>query len=405
FFGALAHLLKGSLGAGVLAMPMAVKNGGLAFGLVGTIFVGLICTHTVQMLVQSSYTLCKRENIPSLGFAETAEIAFKSGPPMFHKFSSFSRLDPWDCEQCIRYTLKPTAYASWLFSLDHWLIDYYSSGEIYIDKRVIIAILLVFVTPLALVRNLKFLVPFSAVADVFIVVSFIITLYYIFAEPLSTEGKVLIAEASTIPIFLSTAIFAMEGIGIVLPLENSMEKPEKFLGCPGVLNIAMGIVVALYAIIGFFGYLKYGDKTEGSVTLNLPVDEIPAQIVKILYAISILFSYGLQFFVPTAIVWPNLKEKIDKKYHNMGEHIYRILLCCLIVGVAAAVPELGPIISLIGAVCFSTLGLFIPSVIDTITRWDRDLGTLNWRLWKNLFCTGFSNFTAVSELISIISSL
>lgn len=59
-----------------------------------------------------------------------------------------------------------------------------------------------------------------------------------------------------------------------MPVENSMKKPEHFLGCPGVLNISMTVVVALYAIIGFLGYLKYGDDTLGSVTLNLPVDEV-----------------------------------------------------------------------------------------------------------------------------------
>lgn len=59
-----------------------------------------------------------------------------------------------------------------------------------------------------------------------------------------------------------------------MPVENSMKNPQHFLGCPGVLNCAMSVVVILYAVIGFFGYLKYGDATEGSVTLNLPVDEV-----------------------------------------------------------------------------------------------------------------------------------
>lgn len=55
-----------------------------------------------------------------------------------------------------------------------------------------------------------------------------------------------------------------------MPVENSMRKPEQFLGCPGVLNTAMGTVVCLYAIIGFLGYVRYGDNVEASITLNLP---------------------------------------------------------------------------------------------------------------------------------------
>lgn len=72
----------------------------------------------------------------------------------------------------------------------------------------------------------------------------------------------------------STVIFAMEGIGVVMPLENSMKKPQHFLGCPGVLNTAMIMVMVLYAIIGFFGYIRYGDSIKASITLNLPQEEM-----------------------------------------------------------------------------------------------------------------------------------
>lgn len=72
----------------------------------------------------------------------------------------------------------------------------------------------------------------------------------------------------------STAIFAMEGINVVMPIENEMSNPNHFLGCPGVLNITMGFVATLYAIVGLFGYLKYGEDVLGSITLNLPEDEV-----------------------------------------------------------------------------------------------------------------------------------
>lgn len=62
----------------------------------------------------------------------------------------------------------------------------------------------------------------------------------------------------------------MEGIGVVMPVENEMAKPQKFLGCPGVLNVAMTIVVIIYGVVGFFGYMKFGDSVKTSVTLNLP---------------------------------------------------------------------------------------------------------------------------------------
>jgi proton-coupled amino acid transporter len=59
-----------------------------------------------------------------------------------------------------------------------------------------------------------------------------------------------------------------------MPLENSMKNPDHFIGKLGILNIAMSIVVVLYGVIGFLGYIRFGDVVEGSVTLNLPNREM-----------------------------------------------------------------------------------------------------------------------------------
>jgi len=59
-----------------------------------------------------------------------------------------------------------------------------------------------------------------------------------------------------------------------MPLENNMKTPQHFIGCPSVLNIGMAIVVLLYSTVGMFGFLKYGEDTEGSITLNLPKDQL-----------------------------------------------------------------------------------------------------------------------------------
>ena len=49
-----------------------------------------------------------------------------------------------------------------------------------------------------------------------------------------------------------------------------MKTPEAMKGWNGVLNTAMTIVACLYIAVGFYGYLQYGEKVEGSITLNLP---------------------------------------------------------------------------------------------------------------------------------------
>lgn len=65
----------------------------------------------------------------------------------------------------------------------------------------------------------------------------------------------------------------MEGIGVVMPVENDMKRPEHFLGFPSVLTVAMAVIVFLYSTLGLFGYFKYGEVLRGTITLNLPTDE------------------------------------------------------------------------------------------------------------------------------------
>lgn len=55
--GSLAHLLKSSLGTGILAMPMAFKNSGLLIGALGTIIITFILTHCVTIFVSTNEIL------------------------------------------------------------------------------------------------------------------------------------------------------------------------------------------------------------------------------------------------------------------------------------------------------------------------------------------------------------
>lgn len=83
----------------------------------------------------------------------------------------------------------------------------------------------------------------------------------------------MIAPLERFPLYFGTVLFALEAVGVVIALENNMERPKAFGGAFGVLNIGMTIVTVLYGFVGFFGYLKYGDKSKDSITLALPEEE------------------------------------------------------------------------------------------------------------------------------------
>ncbi|XP_011312100.1 proton-coupled amino acid transporter 2 isoform X2 [Fopius arisanus] len=403
----LIHLLKGSLGSGILAMPLAFKNAGLFFGLFATFFIGAVCTYCVHILVKCAHALCRRTQTPSLGFADVAEAAFLVGPEPVQKYArlakatinSFLVIDLLGC--CCVYVVFVAKNLS-------EVINYHTENQL--DVRVYMAMLLPPLLLLCLVRNLKYLAPFSMLANALIATGMGITFYYIFRDTEQFKYKEIhnIASFSQLPLFFGTAIFALEGIGVVMPLENNMKTPTHFIGCPGVLNIGMFCVVTLYSTVGFFGYLRYGELTQASITLDLPNNEILGQSVKLMIAVAIFFTYGLQFYVPMEIIWKNLKCHFGARKLYV-EYIVRIVIVILTVGIAIAVPNLGPFISLVGAVCLSTLGLMFPSIIELVTVWEQEngLGRYNWRLWKNIliilfgvlgFVTG--TYTSILEIVN-----
>lgn len=49
------HLLRGNIGSGLFAMGDAFKNGGLIFGSILTLLLGIVCVHTQHILVSDIY--------------------------------------------------------------------------------------------------------------------------------------------------------------------------------------------------------------------------------------------------------------------------------------------------------------------------------------------------------------
>lgn len=96
-------------------------------------------------------------------------------------------------------------------------------------------------------------------------------LYYIFDKLPSPTERDAFGALGNFPLFFGTTLFALEAVGVVIALENNMKTPKSF---GGVLNIGMVVIVFLYAGMGFFGYIKYGEQPLGSITLYLPEAEM-----------------------------------------------------------------------------------------------------------------------------------
>ncbi|XP_045518572.1 proton-coupled amino acid transporter-like protein pathetic isoform X1 [Pieris brassicae] len=378
--GSFFHLLKSSLGSGLLAMPAAFKNTGIIPGCFGTVLVGIIATHCVHILVQTSREICQECRVGSLSYTDTCAKVFERGPRRLRRYSVAVR-NFADCSMAGVCLGGTSVYVIFIASSLKDMLDHLTSLQYSVESYC--AMLLLPLVLLTQVRYLKFLVPFSLLANVCLLITFAITCFYTFGDLPDTSKVKLAAGMEGWPLFISTAIFAMEGINVVMPVENEMKKPQDFLGCPGVLNMTMALVVILYGVMGIFGYMKYGEEVLGSITLNLPQDENLALTAKVLVAIAVFFTYGLQMYAPMDILWLRIGSRVGQKYHNLGQIILRTVSVTLTVILAIAVPDLELLIGLVGAIFFSTLGIFIPAVIEIVHKWERGLGKWNYIVGKN----------------------
>ncbi|KAG7313227.1 hypothetical protein JYU34_000326 [Plutella xylostella] len=362
----LLHLLKGSLGTGILAMPHAFSKSGYVVGTIGTIVIGVLCTYCIHILLDSCYALCKRRKVPSLTYTSAAEAALSEGPDWCKAMAPYAAhvvnafLLIYQIGTCCVYVVFVAE------NLQSVLKHFGVEVTVF---QVMLGVLL----PLILinwVRDLKYLAPFSAIANAVTIVGFGIILYYIFREMPTVEGKVPAGKITEFPLFFGTVLFALEAIGVILPLENEMKTPKSFVGKFGVLNRAMVTIIVLYVGMGLFGYLQYGDQAAGSITLNLPSETL-GSVVQCLLAFAIFITHGLACYVAIDILWNEYIgiRLLSSKHRIIWEYSLRTVIVLVTFGLAAAVPELDLFISLFGALCLSALGLAFPAFIQSCTYW------------------------------------
>jgi len=384
------HLLKGNLGTGILAMPDAIKNSGLVVGNVGLVLMAYVCIHCMHLLVENSQVLCRRTNSPYLAYADVAEKCFAtSSSERLRKFSLKARRIV-DVFLCITQLGFCCVYFVFIAQNIQQVFDHYFGK---LDYHVYMAVILVPQLLLCGIRNLRYLAPFSMLANLLQFIALGCIFYYLVQDLPYTWERKAFSSWQQLPLYFGTAIYTFEGIGVILPLENQMKTPKDMKGWNGVLNTGMVIVSCLLIAVGFFGYLKFGDAVAGSITLNLPVDELLAQLVKVMMSLSVFFTYALQFYVPITVMGPYLHSRVSPENYLKSEYLLRLVLVLFTFGLAAAIPRLDLFISLVGAVSSSTLALLAPTVIDSVTNWD-DIS--RFRLIKNVsvFIFGFLGFIA-----------
>uniref|UniRef100_A0AAR2LNB3 Amino acid transporter transmembrane domain-containing protein n=1 Tax=Pygocentrus nattereri TaxID=42514 RepID=A0AAR2LNB3_PYGNA len=368
----LIHLLKGNIGTGLLGLPLAVKNAGLVMGPLSLFVMGIIAVHCMNILVKCAHHLSDKLGKPFLTYGEAVEYGMENvswlrnyshwGRRVVNLFLIITQLG--FC--CVYFVFLSDNVKQVVEAANGTTMNCNTNQTAVIvpsyDSRLYMLFILPFIILLVFTRNLKFLAPFSFVANLVMSASLILIYYFCLTHIPNPVDLPKVGRAVDYPLFFGTAIFAFEGIA-----------PHQCFFV--TIYFCCLCVCRMY------------------------------QIVKLLYSFGIYITYALQFYVPAEILIPLAVERVDPRWELLVDLSIRVGLVIFTCVLAILIPELDLVISLVGSVSSSALALILPPLLQVITFHSEGLS--GWIVLKNIIISFFGlvgfvagTYISIVEIIS-----
>lgn len=343
---AVLMLLKSFIGTGVLFLGKAFANGGLLFSGITIAVVALVSLYSFLLLVEAKF-------IVSGSFGDIGGTLY----------------GPW-----MRYVILSSIACSQLGFVAAYTIFVAENLKAFVaivtqctanfSVLFFILIQLVIFLPLALVRNLAKLSTAALIADAFILAGLI----YIFGSEISIIGQRGTAEVQLFnprdfPLFIGTAVFSFEGVGLVIPITDAMREPHKF---PRALTGVMIGTLFLFGGAGALAYLTFGKEVNTVILVNLDLTDKFTQAVQLLYSVAILLSIPLQFFPAVRILENGLFVRSGKRDPRVKwlKNLFRFALVMFCTGLSwFGAADLDKFVALIGSFACVPLCFVYPPML------------------------------------------
>ena len=278
---AIIHLVKGNLGPGCLNLPHAFALVGWALGSGLFVLVALQGIYSMRLLLYCKTLLTQRnDNLNINTFMDVARAALGSAGGRIVEIFLFV-LQGGVC--CVFLSLISTNLTAAVPNLSA------NASVLIVTLGLMVMVLL---------RSLKDLFWLCATANLFMVVAILTAtiaglMNYVEEQP--TNIVVANATPSSIITFTADMFFAFEGIGLVLPVENSFGVQQRSF--VPILIGSMSLVATLFVLVGVSASIGFPDIRSGSVTAYLERDfpeVIWYSIVNYLVIIAVAFTFPLQ---------------------------------------------------------------------------------------------------------------
>eukprot|EP01094_Clydonella_sp_ATCC50884_P009510 TRINITY_DN19043_c0_g1_i1.p1 TRINITY_DN19043_c0_g1~~TRINITY_DN19043_c0_g1_i1.p1 ORF type:complete len:438 (-),score=67.65 TRINITY_DN19043_c0_g1_i1:200-1444(-) len=353
------NVVNSFFGSGVLGLPYAFKMSGTVGGAVVLLSIAIAARYCMTLLLMCRNVLVGEHPESPASYGDVGRHALgPMGALVVNASLVFTQIG-----FCTVY----------MIFISENLVEVLNHGS----EVQFIVLATIALTMLSWLRSLKWLAPFSLLAELCTVLGLCIVNYYATLLLFDSERPpVAHFRPSTFALCIGIASATFEGIALVIPIQQSMATPNDY---PKVLNIAFVCVTFFFLVSGLISYMGFGDDIHSMVTENLPPESIVSSSVKLTLCVALFFTYPIQLFVvidileralfpvsesrtaPSELSWSAYASGVELK-----RNILRAALVCMTATIAALVPHFGEVIGLVGSLGSSLLAYILPPLFYVV---------------------------------------
>jgi len=255
-------------------------------------------------------------------------------------------------------------------------------------------------TLLCLVRKIEKFAATHIFADAMILITLIVVISFATVNLRQTGSRLDTVYAFN-PVTWSSsigfAVYAYEGIGMILPVQDITAKPEQYTY---VVISVISVTCAIYIFFGLFCNISWGDQlTTPLITDQLTSGDIApvwvGQLIQILYTLNLLFSFPL-------VLYPTIMINENYLFDNWGKtpkrqwfkNLERFLQVGFVVGLTISLGnKLDKFLSILGALACTPVAFLFPSYFhyklcaQTTKQKFIDLALVGMSVVIQIYCT------------------
>ncbi|KAI8631811.1 transmembrane amino acid transporter protein-domain-containing protein [Xylariaceae sp. FL1651] len=341
-------LLKAFIGTGIMFLPKAFDNGGILFSTVTMVVVSAL-----TMLAFHQLLACK--TLHGGGYGDIGEAV--AGPRMRNLILTSITLSQLGFV-CSGIVFVAENLKTFFEAVTH--------GHSPISTTMLILIQVIVLVPMSFIRNIAKLGPVALLADVFILIGVSYIYYYDIAH-IASEGinpTVVLFNPSKYTLMIGSAIFTFEGIGLILPIQSSMAKPERFEWLLGTIMI---LITIIFTAVGALCYATFGEDTSIEIINNYPQTSKFVNAVQFLYSLAVLAGNPVQLFPALRILEGKIfgsrsgKKSLGTKWKKNAFRSFLVLICGCVAILGAG--NLDKFVALIGSFACIPLVYIYPAFL------------------------------------------